>query len=193
MNINEIYEKYENYIRRTIYSIINKQHNGFFPSITPEIEDVESEVWLLITKQIQNFNIQKSSLKTFLVLITKSEINMLYKKDCNYKNLGMKTCLSIDTPDDTEVCCNLLDILSNDEDLYSNIESEYLMQDIFNCLDAEETKYLTLHIVQRVPLKELNILMGWNISDNSLNTKSSRILKKIRLKVINGLQKTIDF
>lgn len=193
MNINEIYEEHSDYIRRTIYSIVNKRHNGHFPSLTPDIEDIENEVWLLITKQIQNYDPTKSSLKTFLVLITKSQLNMLYKKDCNYKNLSMKTSLSIDNSENEEVNCNLLDMLSSTEDTYADMESEYAMQDLFSYLNEEEIKYLKLHIVQRVSLKELNIIMGWNISENSLNTKSSRILKKIRLKILQGIENSIDF
>lgn len=184
---------YTEYVRRTIHSIINKQHNGICPSITPEIEDIESEVWLLITKQLKNYDPDKASLKTFLVLITKSQLNMLYKKDCNYKNLGMKTSMSLDANNDTnENSYNLLDILSSQENIYINLENEYLQQDIFKHLSNQEIKYLTLHIIQRVPLKDLNVIMGWNISENSLNTKSSRILKKIRLKVIQGIEKEIN-
>lgn len=191
MEINDVYEEHGNYIRRTICSIVDKKYGGNLPSLYAEIEDIENECWLLISKQLKNFNPEKASLKTFLVLIAKSQINMLYKKDCNSKNLAMRTSHSIDKEQSEEENYNLHGVLSEEDDLLVALEKQQMLQDIFQCLTDEEAQYLKLHIMQRIPLKEINHLLNWNVSENSLNTKSSRLLKKIRNKILANLEKSI--
>lgn len=191
LEINDVYEEHGNYIRRTICSIVDKKYGGNLPSLYAEIEDIENECWLLISKQLKNFNPEKASLKTFLVLIAKSQINMLYKKDCNSKNLAMRTSHSIDKEQSEEENYNLHGVLSEEDDLLVALEKQQMLQDIFQCLTDEEAQYLKLHIMQRIPLKEINHLLNWNVSENSLNTKSSRLLKKIRNKILANLEKSI--
>lgn len=191
MEINDVYEEYNDYIRRTICSIVDKHYGGNLPSLYSEIEDIENECWLLISKQLKNFNPKKASLKTFLVLVAKSQINMLYKKDCNSKNFAMRTSQSIDKEYDDEDNCTLHEVLSEEEDLLVVLEKQQMLAELFQCLTDEEIEYLKLHIMQRIPLKEINHLLNWNVSENSLNTKSSRLLKKIRSKILANLEKSI--
>lgn len=192
VNINDIYEKHGEYIRRAICSIVSKKYNGKYPTLASSLEDCENECWILITKQIHNFNPEKSALRTFLVLVAKSQLNMLYKKDSNYKNRAMQTSSSLDKQDGDKDDTSFHEIFA-DVDNFAHLENEQMVNDIFSCLNPEEVKYLQLHVVQKVPLKQINTLLNWNVSENSLNTKSSRILKRIRTKVFANLAESMDF
>lgn len=193
LEINDVYMEHGDYIRRTICSIVDKRYGGNMPTLFPEIEDIENECWLLISKQLKNFDAEKASLRTFLVLVAKSQINMLYKRDSNSKNFAMKTSTSFDKEHSEEEDCTLHEIISEDEDLLNALEKQQMFAELFTCLTPEEIKYLELHIVQRIPLKEINHILGWDVSTNSLNTKSSRLLKKIRNKIITNLENSTTF
>lgn len=158
---------------RVLYNFIRR-----FSFTDQETEDILQDVFIKTWKNKDNFDEEKSSLKTWIFTITR---NTIY--DALRKKKGSKIVTSLDNEDHNGNTYESEDVTSDIIHILEREQSKKILLEAIDKLSEAEKTILLLHTEESMTFNEIS-----DIFDTSINTVKSnyrRSLMKLKLSLEN--------
>lgn len=178
-NDTKLLERYENndelflnYVMN-IYTKILYNFIRRFGFNNEESEDILQNIFIKIWKHADNFDEEKSSLKTWIFTIAK---NTIY--DALRKKRITKNTTSLDEQDNNGNIIELEDTHSDILNLLKNTHDKKIILSAIDSLNEDEKTILFLHLEESQTFKEIGDI--FELSTNTIKSKYRRSLIKLK-------------
>lgn len=176
----ELFLKYViNSYTKILYNFIRR-----FGFNNEESEDLLQNIFIKIWKHIDNFDEEKSSLKTWIFTIAK---NTIY--DALRKKRGAKIITSLDEQDNNGHVSELEDIHSDVLELLKRAHNKEIILNAIDSLNEDEKTIILLHFEESLTFKEIGGIFKSSI--NTIKSKYRRSLLKLKT-VLEGVHQNIN-
>lgn len=165
----------ELFLKSTIGTYTNVFYNFIrrFGFNNEDTEDILQNIFIKVWKYKDNFDEEKSSLKTWLFTIAR---NTIY--DALRKKKNTKTIISIDKQEHTLDNRDIEDISQDIINILERTHTKNLLLQAIDSLNTEEKTILLLHTEEGMTFNEISLI--FDIPTNTIKSKYRRSLMKLK-------------